>query len=1147
MSREGRDWRRIARRIGIVLIALPLLVILGLSLASKLTVAKDVPLSSLIQMVSAGLWDMTGCRVFECDATLVEGLEIETFAEDLVRDTTVALDVDERGRVFIAESARQRGGGVEDNRSHPYWLLDDLASRTIEDRQRYYEKALAEGRFERPDHFTRLEDRVVMLEDRDGDGVADARTRIAGWNEIVSGLVAGVEAREGDLWVTSIPSVHRIRDTDGDGIPDTEEELHRGFGVKTSLGGHDLHGLVFGPDGKIYFSMGDRGYSIPREDGSRIEPPLGPGRGAIFRMNPDGSELQVFATGVRNPQELAFDDYGNLFTGDNNGDGGDRARLVYLVEGGETGWAMPYQSLADDYVRGPWVAERLWELQHATQPAWVLPPVAYLGNGPAGFVHYPGIGLPERYAGHFFLCDYGYVNSRSGVWSFAVEPRGASFEMVDLHEFAWGMLTTDIDFGWDGRLYTTVFDQIRMTQSIARLTHSSRADARELETLAALAQRKMSNHETHELVSLLEFPDQRLRIRAQSELAHRRAIPELVAMARDARAGQIARLHALWGLGQIGEAGLRALAPSDLAWAGPEQTEFRAQLAKVVGVAKADWLMPSLLAGLEDSEARVRFFSAQSLGALGRAASVPALFELIRRNADEDVFLRHAAVYALSRIGDLEAVWSRRDDASRAVRMAVLLVLRRAEDPRIAHFLSDEDSLLGIEAARAIYDVPIDAAMPSLAALAGSLGPAAEDDRQSGRALHRRVLGANVRLRTEEGALRLARYAADEAQLLALRSMALEALATFDAPPPRDWTMGFYRPLDAVSDEVVRTVLARVGRELIDSSLGSRALEIATEFGVSPYDASELLAISRDVDATVAARVAALGALVEDAPGEAAAQAAKAGLESTAPRVRIAARGLLMAVDPEAGRAEQLRAARSAPTVAEQQAAWQAIGAGSLAPSSAVSQAVEEALASWEAGGLPPAVALEILRAGERHPVPAVAARAQRLLAPATNSAVARGWALDGGDPLSGRSIYQTTGDCQRCHGGGSGASGAGGHGGGVGPSLVGVRARGAEYVLESIVNPQAEIAAGYGNVTVTLRDGGTVSGALLAEDETGLRLDVGGDAPMRIAADAIAARSEPASGMPPIGLALSPEDLRDLVAYVMSLSEKSGARTADP
>src|SRR5690606_13315117 len=148
-----------------------------------------------------------------------------------------------------------------------------------------------------------------------------------------------------------------------------------------------------------------------------------------------------------NPQELAFDDFGNLFTGDNNSDAGDRARLVYCVDGGETGWNMNFQTLEGANLRGPWNQEGLWHLQHEGQPAWILPPVAHIAAGPSGLVHYPGAGLPDGYDGHFFLCDFRGGASHSAVLTFTVKPRGASFEMVNARPFVGNVLCTDVNFG----------------------------------------------------------------------------------------------------------------------------------------------------------------------------------------------------------------------------------------------------------------------------------------------------------------------------------------------------------------------------------------------------------------------------------------------------------------------------------------------------------------------------------------------------------------------------------------------------------------------------------------------------------------------------------------------------------------------------
>src|SRR5207245_2508004 len=143
----------------------------------------------------------------------------------------------------------------------------------------------------------------------------------------------------------------------------------------------------------------------------------------------DGSELEVFAIGLRNPQKLAFDNYGNLFTGDNNCDHGDAARLVYVVESGDSGWRTGNQ-ISDTNPAGVWNSEKLWHLQFPGQAAWIIPPVAHIADGPSGLAHYPGVGFPEAWNDHFFLCDFRGGSANSGVHSFAVKPRGAGFEIV---------------------------------------------------------------------------------------------------------------------------------------------------------------------------------------------------------------------------------------------------------------------------------------------------------------------------------------------------------------------------------------------------------------------------------------------------------------------------------------------------------------------------------------------------------------------------------------------------------------------------------------------------------------------------------------------------------------------------------------------
>src|SRR5690606_38812458 len=140
----------------------------------------------------------------------------------------------------------------------------------------------------------------------DGDRKADQSTVFAEeFNTAADGIASGVLVRGDDVYLANIPNLWLLRDTNGDGVADERRSLHYGYGVRVGFLGHDLHGLIMGPDGRIYFSIGDRGSSV-EVDGKVIG---NADTGTVFRCNPDGTGLEVFAMGLRNPQELAFDQY----------------------------------------------------------------------------------------------------------------------------------------------------------------------------------------------------------------------------------------------------------------------------------------------------------------------------------------------------------------------------------------------------------------------------------------------------------------------------------------------------------------------------------------------------------------------------------------------------------------------------------------------------------------------------------------------------------------------------------------------------------------------------------------------------------------------------------------------------------------------
>ena len=197
-------------------------------------------------------------------------------------------------------------------------------------------------------------------------------------------------AREGDVWYTCIPGSGSSATPTATARPIVDTSLHTGLRRSRRLHRPRPARPAIGPDGRLYFSIGDRGFNVKTIDGRTLAMP---DTGSVLRCNPDGTELEVFASGLRNPQELAFDQYGNLFTGDNNSDSGDQARWVYLVEGGDSGWRIGYQFIESPISRGPWNEEKLWYPAFAGQAAWIVPPIANLADGPSGLTYDPGVSL----------------------------------------------------------------------------------------------------------------------------------------------------------------------------------------------------------------------------------------------------------------------------------------------------------------------------------------------------------------------------------------------------------------------------------------------------------------------------------------------------------------------------------------------------------------------------------------------------------------------------------------------------------------------------------------------------------------------------------------------------------------------------------
>lgn len=1043
------------------------------------------------------------------------GLKLDLWAAEPLLANPVAFCLDERGRVYVAETYRQ-SKGVEDNRGHGHWLDDDLAAMTVEDRLAYFWKHLGDKTW----NYTKEQDLIRLVEDRDGDGKADTSTIFAdGFNAVLEGTGAGVLARGGNVWYTDIPHLWLLRDEDGDGKADVRKPLLAGFGVRVAFRGHDMHGLTFGPDGRLYFSIGDRGFNVTTLEGKRL---VYPDQGAVLRCNPDGTELEVFATGLRNPQELAFDDFGNLFTGDNNSDSGDKARWVYLVDGGESGWRMSYQYLSD---RGPWNREKLWHPQHEGQPAYIVPPIINIADGPSGLTHYPGIGLPEKYKDHFFLADFRGGFANSGIRSFAVKPKGASFELVYSHEFLWSMLATDVDFGPDGAMY--VADWVETWEGagkgrIYRLTDPASADNPAVKQAALLIKEGFTQRSNDELATLLAHPSSKVRLEAQFQLAERGpAAVELLTSVATKGANRLARLHAIWGLGQIGRK-QKTILQTVVPLLADADSEVRANSAKVIGEAGFDQAAEKLAALLKDAEPRVRFLATLAYSRMGRAGRIAPVLELLRENADADPYLRHAAVMALARLPNEQELRGAAGDSSPAVRRGVLLAWRRKGNWEVLRFLSDPQSQLVEEAARAINDVPINEAMPALARLAGKRGLSA--------ATMYRVINANFRLGTVQGAAAVAAVAADADAPEGVRLEAVAALGDWAAPSGRDRVMGLWRPLPK-RDPQPAAAAFRVKLGAIfagPEKVRQAATKVAVQLEVKEV-APVLMKLVTEEAQPVQTRADALEALAGLGDPQLP-EAIEVALATDQPALRAVARRALARVQPEAALTELAKALDSGEVI-EKQSALALLGEIKGSGSAAM---LVDWLSKALRGEVPVEIQLDLIEAAAKRALPQVQQKLKELQSAATADDPLAGYrvALAGGNAERGRKVFER-GDlsCVRCHK-------INGQGGEVGPDLskIGMQQK-RDYLLESIVIPDKQIAKGFDPVVIVTESGKVHSGIIREEDDSQVRLMTAEGNIVAIPKTEIEERVRGRSAMPEdLIKKLSRFELRDLVEFLSSL-----------
>ncbi|MDA1015219.1 MAG: NPCBM/NEW2 domain-containing protein [Planctomycetota bacterium] len=321
--------------------------------------------------------------------TVAEGLEATLFAAEPMLLSPSNIDVDHRGRVWVCEivNYRHRNGSRKEG------------------------------------------DRILILEDTDGDGVADSKKVFYQGRDIDTAL--GICVLGNRVIVSVAPNVFVFTDENGDGKADKKEVLFTKVGQPQH--DHSTHAFTFGPDGKLYWCVGNTGQHVHDKNGNIVvdldgkevrdngKPYFG---GMPFRCNLDGSDFEVLAHNFRNNYEVSVDSFGTLWQSDNDDDGNRAVRINFVMEFGNYGYR-------DEMTGAGWKSPRTGMHEeiplrhfHLRDPG-VVPNLLQTGQGsPTGICVYEGRLLPKVFWDQVIHCDAG----PNVVRAYPAIPDGAGYK-----------------------------------------------------------------------------------------------------------------------------------------------------------------------------------------------------------------------------------------------------------------------------------------------------------------------------------------------------------------------------------------------------------------------------------------------------------------------------------------------------------------------------------------------------------------------------------------------------------------------------------------------------------------------------------------------------------------------------------------------
>ena len=302
------------------------------------------------------------------------------------------LDIDHRGRVWICDVKNYRG----------------------------HRNSRPEG------------DRILILEDTKGDGVADKVTTFYQGRDVDSAM--GICVLGNKVIVSCSPNVLVFTFDEKDKILKKEVLF-----TKTGIAQHDhtAHSFVFGPDGRLYWNFGNEGHAVHDKNGKPVVDLAGnvvndsgkPYRqGMVFRCETDGSNFEVLGHNFRNNYEVAIDSFGTLWQSDNDDDGNRGCRINYVMEYGNfgyvdeltgAGWQKPRTNMEKE------IPLRHW---HLNDPGVVPNLLQTYQGSPTGICVYEGNLLPKVFHNQIIHCDAG----PSVVRSYPVVPDGAGYKVTQI-------------------------------------------------------------------------------------------------------------------------------------------------------------------------------------------------------------------------------------------------------------------------------------------------------------------------------------------------------------------------------------------------------------------------------------------------------------------------------------------------------------------------------------------------------------------------------------------------------------------------------------------------------------------------------------------------------------------------------------------